>query len=117
MIRTIRLSLTLIGILILSGCDRETDRPLPPPQEKTAEKRVAIDNFSFTPAELVIAPGTTVIWVNHDDVPHTVTAVDKSFASSALDTDQKFSRTFASKGTYAYYCAVHPHMTARIIVK
>ena len=117
MIRTIKLLLTLVAIFILAGCAAEGDRALPAPPERIAEKTVAIDNFSFTPAELVVAPGTKVTWTNHDDIPHTVTATDKSFTSSALDTDEKFSHTFTSKGTFNYYCAVHPHMTARIIVK
>ena len=116
MTRTIKLSSAFIAIFIVSGCAAEADRALPP-AEKPAEKRIAIDNFSFTPAELVVAPGTKVTWVNHDDIPHTVTANDKAFTSSALDTDESFSHTFAAKGTYAYYCAIHPYMTARIIVK
>ena len=80
---------------------------------------VSIDNFNFTPKVLTVAPGTTVTWVNHDDVPHTATAKGKShaFDSSPLDTDEKFSFTFTTTGTYDYYCKVHPHMTGTIIVK
>ena len=33
---------------------------------------VTIDNFTFTPPELTVAVGTTVKWVNHDDIPHNV---------------------------------------------
>ena len=33
---------------------------------------VKIDNFSFTPSTVTVAVGTTVTWVNHDDVPHNV---------------------------------------------
>ena len=61
--------------------------------------------------------GTTVTWTNHDDVPHTVTATDKSYSSGALDTDGTFSHQFKTPGTYAYFCSLHPTMTARIIVK
>jgi plastocyanin len=78
---------------------------------------VAIDNFSFNPPTLTVAAGTTVTWVNHDDIPHTVTANDRGFDSKALDTDERFSHAFTAPGTYAYYCAVHPHMVGRIIVK
>ena len=48
---------------------------------------VTIDNFSFSPETLTIKPGTKVTFVNHDDIPHTVVAVDKSFKSKVLDTD------------------------------
>src|SRR5690242_4856925 len=56
-----------------------------PPQAATAE--VKIDNFSFGPATLTVAPGTTVTWVNHDDIPHTVVSTDSVFKSKVLDTD------------------------------
>jgi plastocyanin len=78
---------------------------------------VTIDNFTFGPAELTIAVGTTVKWVNHDDIPHTVVDKNKAFRSKALDTDDSFSYTFASAGTFDYFCGLHPHMVGKIIVK
>ncbi len=78
---------------------------------------VKIDNYSFMPGDLTVAAGTTVTWVNHDDVPHTVRSVDGAIRSKALDTDDKFSMTFDKPGTYEYFCSVHPKMTAKVIVK
>lgn len=80
---------------------------------------VSIDNFTFSPKDLIVAAGTTVTWVNHDDVPHTATgtAGPESFDSKALDTDNKYSFTFSKPGTYRYYCKVHPHMTASVVVR
>jgi plastocyanin len=78
---------------------------------------VSIDNFSFTPETLVVPVGAKVTWTNHDDVPHTVTASNKQYNSGALDTDEKFTRAFAAAGEYDYFCAIHPHMTGKIIVK
>ena len=78
---------------------------------------VTIDNFTFTPPELTVAVGTTVKWVNHDDIPHVVVNKDKAFRSKALDTDDSFSYTFASAGTFDYFCALHPHMVGKVIVK
>jgi plastocyanin len=77
---------------------------------------VDIDNFSFTPPTLTIPVGTKVTWINHDDVPHIIMNTDKRFVSPVLDTDERFSYTFTSPGTYTYYCSIHPKMTARIIV-
>jgi plastocyanin len=77
-----------------------------------------IDNFSFGPATITIPAGSTVTWTNNDDVPHVVTSDDnKMFKSKALDTDDRFSFTFKKPGTYNYYCAVHPKMTAKIVVR
>lgn len=79
---------------------------------------VKIDNFSFAPGEMTIAKGTTVNWVNRDDIPHTVVSDDKtSFKSKPLDTDDKFSYTFSKEGTYTYFCSIHPKMTAKVVVK
>ena len=78
---------------------------------------VTIDNFTFTSPELTVAVGTTVKWVNHDDIPHNVINKDKVFRSKALDTDDSYSFTFASAGTFDYFCGLHPHMQGKIIVK
>jgi plastocyanin len=78
---------------------------------------VTIDNFAFGPKELTVPVGTTVKWVNHDDIPHTVTNKDKLFRSAALDTDDSYSYTFASAGTFDYFCGLHPYMVGKIIVK
>jgi plastocyanin len=82
-------------------------------------QQITIDNFSFSPAKLTVSVGSQVTWVNHDDVPHTVTssAQPKLFHSGTMDTDDQFSHTFTTPGTYDYFCALHPKMTAQIIVK
>ena len=62
--------------------------------------------------------GTTVTWVNEDDTPHTVVSDDrKTFRSKPLDTDDRFSFTFTTPGTYGYFCSIHPHMTGKVVVK
>jgi len=86
-----------------------------PQQAMTAD--VKIDNFSFGPATIMVAAGTTVTWVNHDDIPHTVVSIDSVFKSKVLDTDEKFSFTFTKPGTYPYFCSIHPKMTATVVVK
>jgi len=78
---------------------------------------VKIDNFSFSPQTLTIAAGTTVIWTNRDDIPHTVVSDDKVFKSKVLDTDEKFTYTFDKAGNFPYFCSVHPKMTAKVIVQ
>lgn len=84
---------------------------------QAADTEVNIDNFSFGPQELHVKAGTTVTWVNRDDIPHTVTSTTLVFRSKALDTDDKFSFTFTTPGSYKYFCSLHPHMTGTIVVK
>ena len=78
---------------------------------------VTIDNFTFSPKDLTVAVGTTVKFVNHDDIPHTVVENNKAFRSKPLDTDDSYSYTFASAGTFGYFCGLHPKMVGKIIVK
>ena len=80
--------------------------------------QVTIGNFTFGPTALVVKAGTTVTWLNGDDIPHTVVAADtKTFRSKVLDSGDKFSFTFTKPGAYAYFCSIHPHMTGKIVVK
>ena len=83
----------------------------------TNPNEIVIANFSFEPATLTVKAGTTVTWVNHDDEPHTATATDKRFNSKTLDNGDRFSQEFKAPGVYNYYCALHPKMTGKIIVK
>ena len=77
---------------------------------------IAIEKFAFTPKEITIKPGTTVVWTNHDETPHTIATSDKSFASKAMDTGDKFEFTFANEGDFSYFCTLHPFMTGIVHV-
>jgi plastocyanin len=82
-------------------------------------QEIKIDDFTFVPNTLAIPVGTTVTWVNDDGEPHTVTSSDdpRRFKSGALDTGDRYSFTFTDAGTYSYFCALHPHMTGKIVVR
>jgi plastocyanin len=86
-------------------------------QPSTANAEVKIDNFSFGPQTLTVSAGTTVVWTNSDDIPHTVVSTDGVFKSKVRDTDEKFSYTFTKAGTYPYFCSVHPKMTGKVVVQ
>ncbi len=81
-----------------------------------APATVTIGNFTFQPQALTVHAGTTVTWVNADDIPHAVAADDRSFKSKVLDTQDRFTMTFAKPGTYGYFCSLHPHMTGKVVV-
>jgi plastocyanin len=79
---------------------------------------VSIEDFFFSPANITVAPGTTVTWVNNGRAPHTATATSPSgaFDSGTLQPGQSFSFTFNRPGTYAYHCAIHPFMSGTVTV-
>ena len=78
---------------------------------------VAIQKFAFTPKEITVAPGTTIVWTNHDETPHTLIANDGSFVSKAMDTDDRYEHTFATEGDFNYFCTLHPFMTGVVHVR
>jgi plastocyanin len=87
------------------------------PQAPAQSAEIKIDNFSFAPGTFTVAVGTTVTWINHDDIPHTVVSTDGVFKSKVMDTDEKFSYTFTKAGTYPYFCSIHPKMTGTIVAQ
>jgi len=105
--------IVVLGLLLAESRNAAANDPQPTATE------VKIDNFSYGPATVTVAAGTTVTWTNHDDIPHTVVSVDepKAFKSKVMDTDEKFSYTFTKAGTFTYFCSIHPKMTGTIVVK
>ncbi|MEI2772338.1 MAG: plastocyanin/azurin family copper-binding protein [Candidatus Competibacter sp.] len=68
---------------------------------------MAIGDNTFTPKELSVPVGATVVWKHDGQRKHTVTADDNSFNSGTLEAGGNFSQTFDKPGTYAYFCEFH----------
>ena len=83
------------------------------------DTKVAIDNFTFAPAEIVVTTGSRVTWTNNDDIPHTVTDADnpRTIKSPPLDSGESYTRVFEKPGTYHYFCSLHPHMQGTVVVR
>jgi plastocyanin len=111
-------SAAILAMALALTAGAKPNLALSPGDKPASGAEVKIDNFSFGPASVTVPVGTTITWTNNDDVPHVVTSDDnKMFKSKALDTDDHFSFTFTKPGTYNYYCAIHPKMTAKIVVQ
>jgi plastocyanin len=78
---------------------------------------VSVQEFKFAPPVLTVPAGTTVTWTNHDEETHTVTSATGAFASAGLGHEEGFSEIFTRPGRYEYFCALHPHMKATVIVR
>ena len=112
------LGLTVLALASLALSAPKHQAFLASAQEtQAAIAEVKIDNFSFGPATLTVAVGTTVTWINHDDIPHNVVSTDGLFKSKVMDTDEKFSFTFTKVGTFPYFCGIHPKMTGKVVVQ
>jgi amicyanin len=104
-LRALAALIALMALVVMNG------------NANAADAQVKIANFTFEPPVLTVKVGTTVTWVNDDDIPHLVSEKDGKFRSSALDTDATFSQTFKDAGTIEYFCVLHPHMTGKIVVE
>ena len=75
----------------------------------------AFGNVGFyVPLNLQVKSGTTVVWVNDDNILHTIQSQDEKgnvisiFNSNALKTGDRFAYKFKEQGTYHYFCTIHP---------
>ncbi|MFZ5855025.1 MAG: cupredoxin domain-containing protein [Chloroflexota bacterium] len=94
-----------------------TGRPAGP--ALAAGAGVTIANFAYTPAQVTIAAGQSVLWtMGGDPEQHTVTPdVTGAFTGSGiLDSGQTFQVTFETPGTYPYHCQLHPFMKGTVVV-
>ncbi len=73
---------------------------------------VEIQKLKFVPAELEVSPGDTVVWINLDIVPHTVTATDKSWDSKTMKKKDEWEMVVGVDTPGAYFCQFHPKMKA-----
>jgi plastocyanin len=88
--------------------------------DETDEVTIEIVDFFFEPAEVTVKVGTTVTWVNVGPTDHTTTAYidgDKYWDSAIMSEGDTYSFTVEEPGTFEYLCALHPSMTATLIVE
>ncbi|CAG1005569.1 plastocyanin [Methanosarcinales archaeon] len=113
--KTLIIGLLVIFVLI-SGCTTTTTtRPAEPTTAPTTaqistEQQINIKDFNFVPNIAEVPMGTTVTWVNDDNVPHTITSVSGSFDSGSIAPGKTYSYKFDQAGTFEYSCTNHPSM-------
>jgi plastocyanin len=78
---------------------------------------VTMEGMRFQPEALTVAVGDTIVWVNKDVVPHTVTSDAAGFDSKDIQGGQSWRYTARSKGDFPYVCTLHPSMKALLYVK
>ena len=76
---------------------------------------VEIRGMEFHPAELTVAPGDTIVWINRDIVPHTATAT--AWGTDVLSQGQSGSIVARRAGTIRYVCNLHPTMHGTLLVR
>lgn len=119
-------SALLIGWFVLSGCILAAMSVGPPAEEAPHDAPAVVvemtNRVTFAPDSVHITVGETVRWDNTSLIAHTVTADPEEatlaesvhlpegaepFDSGMLDAEASFSHTFATPGTYKYFCIPH----------
>ena len=90
--------------------------PAKPAAPAAATVRTAMKNINYLQPRLQITVGTTVEWKNNDPLPHTVTAVNKSFDSGLIQPGKTYRHTFTKAGTFSIFCIPHPFMKGVVVV-
>ncbi len=134
--RFARTVMTTLALAIMGAFSASciSDAPMAPPQdfqvdcasdaqppEGSDQAVVRIRNFAFEPAELTVAAGTEVIWVNCEGAggpAHTSTSDDGTWDSGLLSPDEgQYRRTFGDPGRFDYHCTPHPFMQGAVVVE
>ena len=97
-----------MGLLLVWGCQGKGGGQV---------HRVEMKTMGFAPAELTVAVGDTVVWANHDIVPHTSTADSRQFDSGNVTPGSEWSLVVRQTGRIPYTCTFHPTMKGVLLVK
>jgi plastocyanin len=119
-----------VGMLLLSAViacgdgDRAAEIPdaseaglLPAPASSSQTIEVMIRGMAFVPPQIEVAPGSTVVFTNAENVVHTATSRDGSWSSGDIPPGGSWRRRFIEPGIYPYYCLTHPLMMGALVVR
>ena len=77
---------------------------------------MTIDGASFSPVDLTVAVGESIVWVNGDPYPHTATARTGGIDSRTIASGKSWKYTANTKGDFPFVCTLHPSITGAIHV-
>jgi plastocyanin len=89
----------------------------------SGEHEVDMEDFAFRPARLVVRPGILVTWKNRDRAPHNATSYARRDGRRLFRTrtirlrGTSTARAPRTRGTYRYFCTVHPNMRGVLVVR
>jgi plastocyanin len=73
--------------------------------------------FRFSPGSITVGAGDTVTWTNNGSAPEGHDVTGSGLGSGTLHSGQSYSHTFASPGSFPYFCSIHPFMKGSVTVQ
>jgi plastocyanin len=101
MTRGLRGAGTIALLHLIAGCT-----------ESPRARVIDVQNFAYDPAQAKVAAGDTILFVNHDVVPHTATARDNTWDTGEIAAGDTARLIIRNAGEY--YCVYHPNMIAKL---
>jgi plastocyanin len=106
--RVLAVALLAAAVLVVGACESRTGGRV---------HRVEIKGMAYAVPEITVAPGDTVVWVNRDIVPDTVTADGRQFDSGSISPSAEWSYVARERGRFPHTCTFHPVMKGVLLVK
>jgi plastocyanin len=94
-----------------------TEEPTAAPTEQPSGTTHDVEIVNFQLPDVTIAVGETIRWTNVDGAAHTSTGRNNEWDSGTMPQGSRFAETFATAGTFEYYCTIHPSMVGSITVE
>ena len=99
----------------LGLCSIELSVAAPP--AKPATHTVVVEAVTYRPNVLAIRAGDSVVWVNKDPFPHTVTSASAGFDSKVVEAGKSWKLTLRKRGELRYVCTLQPTMAGILRVE
>ena len=112
-----RLKLTMLAVLAAGVAAAPTIAAT------STEPEIEGEDFAFVPARTIVRHGALVVFKNRDRAPHNVTSLARRngrrlFASRTVGFRGRTTfRAPAARGTYRFFCTVHPSMRGKLVVR
>jgi len=82
----------------------------------TTSNTIRMNNSAFSPSTLTVVAGSTVTWMNDDNIIHAVTTGDGSINSGDIAVGSSYTKTFSTAGTFNYFDSHNANMTGVLTV-
>lgn len=106
----------LLAVFVITNSCKKSPADVQVINDTPGPNEVIIQGMAFNPSAITVSAGTTITWTNKDGVAHTVTSDTGLFDSGSLGSNETYSRTFSTAGTFPYHCTIHPFMKGSVIV-
>ena len=105
----------LLGLALSPGSGNDEDATPTVLNDQTVT--IEIIGFQYRPRNLSVPVGATVTWLNLDVAAHDSVARDGRWETDLLQREEESVVPFDGRGTWEYYCTIHPYMTATLTVR